>query len=159
FPAAALEPRGLALTPFELASETSKFDLVVNLTEGPDGLTALFEYDTDLFDPATMIRLGGRFGRLLAAWLDAPARRLADLPLRSAAARPQLLAEWNEGPDPGDLERRCLPCLQHRFEAQVDRTPGAPALSAGTERITYRELDERANRLAHHLIASGVRPG
>ena len=154
-PSGSREPSGLTLAPFELASETSKFDLVVNLTEGPDGLTTMFEYDTDLFDAATIVRLGDRFGRMLEAWIDDPARRLADLPLLSAPERHQLLAEWNVEMGE-DRPRRCL----HRlFEDQADRAPDAPAVSMGSERLTYRELDERANRLAHHLLASGVRPG
>jgi amino acid adenylation domain-containing protein len=154
-PSGSREPSGLTLTPFELASETSKFDLVVNLTEGPDGLTTMFEYDTDLFDAATIVRMSERFGRMLEAWIDDPARRLADLPLLSAPERHQLLVEWNAGLG-GDRARRCLHQI---FEEQVDRAPDAPAVSMAAERLTYRELDERANRLAHHLIRSGVRPG
>jgi amino acid adenylation domain-containing protein len=64
------------------------------------------------------------------------------------------VVEWNEG---AARDRRR--CLHHRFEEQVDRAPDAPAVSAPGERLTYRELDERSNRLAHHLLASGVRPG
>jgi len=154
-PSGSREPSGLTLAPFELASETSKFDLVVNLTEGPDGLTMMFEYDTDLFDAATVVRLGDRFGRLLEAWIGDPARRLAELPLLSAAERQQLLVEWNAE----TREDRPRRCLHRRFEEQVDRAPDAPAVSMGSERLTYRELDERANRLAHHLLARGVRPG
>ncbi|HEX3526265.1 MAG TPA: amino acid adenylation domain-containing protein [Thermoanaerobaculia bacterium] len=154
-PSGSREPSGLTLAPFELASETSKFDLVVNLTEGPDGLTTMFEYDTDLFDAATIVRLGDRFGRMLEAWIDDPARRLADLPLLSAAERQQLLIEWNAEIQDARPRR----CLHRRFEEQVDRAPDAPAVSMGAERLTYRELDERANRLAHHLLARGVRPG
>ena len=155
-PSGDLEPQGLALTPFELASATSKFDLVVSLAEGSEGLTTMFEYDTDLFDAATVARLCEHFGRVLEAWIEDPLRRLSGLPLLSAPERHQLLVEWNAGMGPAHRGRRCL---HRRFEERGDRAPEAPALSTPAGRLTYRELDESANRLARHLLAAGVRPG
>ena len=150
-----LELPGLTLQPFETDAETAKFDLVVNLYETGSSIAGIFLYDADLFDGSTVARLAGHFGTLLEAWIDEPGRRLAGLPLLSAAERHQLLAEWN----PGATAAGRPGCLHRLFEAQVDRAPEAPALSVGAERLTYGDLDRRANRLARHLQASGVRPG
>ncbi|HET7042061.1 MAG TPA: amino acid adenylation domain-containing protein, partial [Gemmatimonadales bacterium] len=108
-----------------------------------------------LFDTATAHRLAGHFTNLLGAWIDEPARRLSGLPLLAPAERHQLLVEWSPAPVP-DGGRRCL---HRRFEAQADRAPGAIALSFEGERLTYAELDARANRIARLLQARGVRPG
>ncbi len=150
-----LELPGLTLVPFETAVEAAKFDLVVNLYEAPSGVVGVFHYDTDLFDAATIARLAGHFTTLLAGWIDEPRRRLADLPLLTGAERHQLLVEWN----PGSAADRGRTPLHRLFEAQVDRAPEAAALSLNGERVAYGELDRRANRLARHLQASGVRPG
>ncbi len=147
-----LELPGLTLIPFETRVEAAKFDLVVNLYEAGEGIFGIFQYDSDLFDAATIARLAGHFTTLLAAWIDEPGKRLSDLPLLTAAERHQLLAEWNPGLPLTDGGRRCL---HHLFEAQVDRAPEALALSG----LTYGELDRRANRLARHLLAAGARPG
>jgi amino acid adenylation domain-containing protein len=151
-----LELPGLTLVPFETAVEAAKFDLVVNLYEAAAGIFGVFHYDADLFDAATIARLAGHFTTLLAGWIDEPRRRLGDLPLLTAAERHQLLVEWNPGPAAPDPGRSCLHDL---FETQVDRAPEATALSLNGERLTYGELDRRANRLARHLQAAGVRPG
>ena len=146
---------GLTLAPNELDTGTARFDLTLFLRQVAGGVAGNLEHSTDLFDAATIVRLGEGFGRMLEAWIDDPARRLTELPLLSAPERHQLLVEWNAGIQ-GEHGRRCL----HRlFEEQADRAPDAPAVSMGSERLTYRELDERANRLAHHLLARGVRPG
>ena len=149
-----LELPGLTLLPFEAHAEAAKFDLVVHLFEAAEDVIGFFRYDADLFDDATMARLAGHFTTALDAWIDAPGTRLADLPLLTAAERRQL-REWNPEPAP-DRGRRCL---HRRFEAQADRTPETPAVSSGDESLTYGELDRRANRLARHLQAAGVRPG
>jgi amino acid adenylation domain-containing protein len=150
--AGGLDLPGLTLTPFEAGIEVAKFDLVLDLFEAAGSVAGALRYDSDLFDDSTIARLSGHFTTLLAAWIDEPGTRLSDLPLLTTAERHQLLVEWNPGPALPDRGRRCL---HHLFEAQVDRAPEALALSA----LTYGELDRRANRLARHLQASGVRPG
>ncbi|MFP5285014.1 MAG: amino acid adenylation domain-containing protein, partial [Thermoanaerobaculia bacterium] len=154
-PSANLELPGVRLEPFTLEISTSRFELVVNVSETAEGLKAVFTYDADLFEGATLARLVHHFDALLAAWIADPGRPASDLDLLSEAERHQLAVEWNEGLAV-ERERRCL---HRRFEEQADRAPQAPALSAGGEQLTYRELDERANRLAHHLLARGAGPG
>ncbi|HSF41682.1 MAG TPA: amino acid adenylation domain-containing protein, partial [Thermoanaerobaculia bacterium] len=150
-----LELPGLAITPRPLPHEAAKFDLLVNVAETPGGLRLEWRYDTDLFDGTTIARLSRSFEILLAGLVEDPERRLSDLPLLTKAEWHQLAVEWNEG-EVGDSGR--FP-IHHLFEAQVDRAPDAVAVSQGPERLTYRELDVRANRLARHLLAAGVRPG
>jgi amino acid adenylation domain-containing protein len=154
--------RELALTPVEVAGQTTKFDLTLTLFEEGGHLLGRLEYASDLFEAATAERWTGAFRRLLAGAAAAPESRVADLPWVSAAEREQLLNGWNQVRNAASLEpgagrgRRSLVAL---FEEQVDRRPDAPAVSLGAELLTYRELDERANRLARHLLANGVRPG
>ena len=139
------------------AVTATRFDLELYAVEMPSGpLSIAFLYSTDLFDPPTILRLAGGFEVLLHGLLADPSRRISELPLLRAGEFHQLISEWNPGSGTTAADRLCL---HHRFEAQVDRAPGSPALSAGTERLTYGELDRRANQLAHHLQASGVKPG
>jgi amino acid adenylation domain-containing protein len=155
-PVGARELPGLTLAPFEVPMDWAKLDLVVNLVEVQEGLAGELRYDADLFDGPTIERLAGHFARLLAAWVADPARPLSALSVLSAGERHQLLFEWNEGEEGAGWERRAL---HHRFAEQVDRTPDAMAVVAGGERLTYGELDRRANRIAWHLMAAGARPG
>ncbi|HKV08246.1 MAG TPA: non-ribosomal peptide synthase/polyketide synthase, partial [Thermoanaerobaculia bacterium] len=148
---------GLRLALRELETGTVQGDLTLHLAETGDGISAVWGYSLDLFDAATAERMASGFETLLAGIVAAPAARLADLPLLSPAERAQLLA-WGENPlaVPQGL------CLHQVFETWVDRAPDDPAIEwVGTGedgRLTYRELDEAANRLAWHLIAQGVGP-
>jgi amino acid adenylation domain-containing protein len=176
----------LILQPFVLHNETTKFDLMLDMTETPAGLSATLEYSTDLFDAATMGRLAGHVRALLEGVAADPRRRIAALPLVRAAERQQLLVEWNDtrrgvrGQGSG-ISRIVDACLHKLFEAQAARTPDAVAVvfdetkaerrrpkddSAFSVRrsafsvfqMTYRELNRRANQLAHHLRELGVGP-
>ncbi|MCP4662792.1 MAG: AMP-binding protein, partial [bacterium] len=142
----------LMLSQVSTSRGTAKFDLSMFLAaEGTEGI---LEYDLDLFDATTMERLVAHFKRLLAGIVEDPERRLGELPLLSAAERHQLLEAWNDTGAP-------LPPaagIDELFAAQVTRTPEAVALVLGEERWSYRELDRRSNRLAHHLRALGVGP-
>jgi amino acid adenylation domain-containing protein len=111
-------------------------------------------YDRRLFDKATVIRMLGHLETLLEGVVADPHRRLSELPLLTAAERRQLLVEWNNTAAE-TVEHRCIHEL---FEAQVERTPNAHAVACKDERLTYRELNERANQLAHRLKKSGVGP-
>ncbi|HKV08300.1 MAG TPA: amino acid adenylation domain-containing protein, partial [Thermoanaerobaculia bacterium] len=152
-PAQDLALPGLAVSPRLRTHEPAKFDLLVNAVDAPGGLRLEWRYDAGLFDEATIARLARSFEILLAGLLEDPGRRLSDLPLLTEAEQRHLVSEWNEG-----KESPRFP-IHQLFEAQVDRTPDAVAVSQGPERLSYRELDVRANRLARHLAAAGVRLG
>ena len=133
-------------------TEVSPFDLSFDVTERADGLLCTLEYNTDLFDGATVRRMLKHFAVLLDAAVTDPSASLSALPLLTDEERHQLLFEWNE-------TRRDFPrdrCVHELFEEQAARAPEAVALVCGGERLTYAELNARANRLAHHLRACGV---
>ncbi|HWM94191.1 MAG TPA: amino acid adenylation domain-containing protein [Thermoanaerobaculia bacterium] len=114
-----------------------------------------WEYNTDLFELSTMERLVGHFMNLLAGAARDPNKKLSELPLLSEDETVQLLQEWGgTGPVLGRQELS----LHQLFQAQVERDPGAVALVCGSERISYGELNRRANRLARRLRALGVGP-
>ncbi|MBM7114700.1 non-ribosomal peptide synthase/polyketide synthase [Archangium primigenium] len=140
----------------ELAVETltSKFDLTLSLVDSEQGFTGSLEYNTDLFEQATAARLVGHLQVLLEAATASPELSLSALPLLSAPERQQVLVDWNA--TQADYAQDA--CLHHLVEAQVARTPDATALVAGDVRLTYRELNARANRLAHYLRRLGVGP-
>ncbi|MEP7122426.1 MAG: non-ribosomal peptide synthase/polyketide synthase [Byssovorax sp.] len=153
-PREALSLEGLAATGLRAASGSAKFDLTLAMIEGPSGLTALFEYSTDLFDPATIERLSAHLGTLLEGIVESPGARVDALPILPAAERQTLLVDFN---------RTSIPfakgaTIHGTFEIHAARQPLAPALVFGEQTLSYRELDERANQLAHHLRARGVGP-
>ena len=129
----------------------ARYDLMLSLFDGPDGLGGSLEHDADLFDPATAQRLCDRLLLLIAAAVAGPDRRLSALPALTPAARHQVLAEWNDTSSP-------LPgwTVPERFAAQAERTPDALAVAAAGESLTYAELDRRADGLAHRLRSLGV---
>src|SRR6202035_5989995 len=149
--AAVLELPGLALEYEAADTSHAKFDLTLSLTETADGLSGTVEYATDLFDRATIQTLADRLVRILEAMAKAPERRVGELDLLSPAERRQILVEWNDTAH--SVPETTLPAL---FEAQVARTPDATALVFEATSLNYGELNVRANRLAHHLIAQGV---
>jgi amino acid adenylation domain-containing protein len=131
----------------------ARFDLTLSLRPRADGMDGALEYATALFDRDTAVRIVAHFRTLLAAACAAPGTRLSALPLLDGAERARLLAD-SAGPSAAYPD---LP-LHAMFEARAERTPGAVALVFGGERMTYGELDTRANRLAHLLRARGAGP-
>ncbi|HWS53455.1 MAG TPA: amino acid adenylation domain-containing protein, partial [Pyrinomonadaceae bacterium] len=142
----------LELSPFRVGGTTAKFDLVLSMTETGGRLAGGFEYSTDLFDEATITRMAGHFEELLRGALHRPGQRVAELPLLPEAERRALLGADAAGVYAGEA------CLHELFEAQAARTPHAVALVDGEARLTYAELNARANRLARHLRGLGVGP-
>jgi len=154
-PTSFLDLPGLTLHPFAFAVRSTKFDLNLNWTDQGEQLSALLDYDTDLFDATTAERLLAHLHRLIEGAAASPAARLSELPLLTTAEQHQLAREWND-------TRAALPteaCIHELFEAQVQRTPAAVALVFEGEELRYGELDARANRLAHRLRSQGVGPG
>ena len=135
-------------------SGTAKFDLTLGLGETPEGLVGAMEYNTDLFDAATIDRMLGQFQALLRAVVADPARRVSELPILPEDERRRVLVEWSGASADYPADR----CVHQLVEAQAARTPDAVAVVCGDRCLTYRELDTRANRLAHHLRRSGVGP-
>ncbi|MCP4655422.1 MAG: amino acid adenylation domain-containing protein, partial [bacterium] len=145
---------GVAVEPLQVIPGGAKFDLTLGLQEGEEGLFGGFEYNCDLFDAVTIRRLGGHFRTLLAGLVTAPERRLSELPLISVVETQQLLWEWNDTAS----SPRPAATLHQLLEVQAAATPDATAVVCGGQRLTYRELDQEANRLAHLLRALGVGP-
>ena len=148
------EETGWRVEPFEVDSGTAKYDVTLFLWEGKSGLRGAIEYNLDLFEPATVRRMLDHFHTLLEGVVARPDERLSDLPLLTAAERDDALG-LGRAPGVAYLQGRCL---HERFETQVERGPDAVALVFQNERMTYRELNQRANQLAHALRALGVRP-
>ncbi|MBV9791263.1 MAG: SDR family NAD(P)-dependent oxidoreductase, partial [Chloroflexi bacterium] len=144
---------GLTLESLALEQRVAQFDLTLVMVEANGGLAASLEYNTDLFEAATIERMLGHFRTLLAAMVAQPAQPIVALPLLCLAER-ALLDEWNATALSYSRTQR----LHELFEAQVERTPDAIAVIFEDQQLTYAELDRRANQLAHHLQARGVGP-
>ncbi|MEU2396021.1 amino acid adenylation domain-containing protein [Streptomyces sp. NPDC007369] len=147
---------GLDVASYPVAVVTAKFDLGVSLAErfGPDGspagIVGAVEYATDLFDRSTVETFFARWTRLLAAVAAAPDQPIGGIDLLSDAERCELLRAVEGGAAGASLPEM--------FAAQVAATPDAVALVCGDTELTYAELDARANRFAHALIARGIGP-
>jgi amino acid adenylation domain-containing protein/FkbM family methyltransferase len=128
-------------------------DLYLELLQTERGLDGRFLYPSGLFRPETVARMSDHFAVLLNGMLaddDAP---ISKLPILSDAERQTLIFDWNQT----HAEYPAV-CIQHLFEAQVERTPHATAVVMDDERLTYQQLNEQANQLAYHLRAFGVGP-
>ncbi|MEO5730391.1 MAG: amino acid adenylation domain-containing protein, partial [Byssovorax sp.] len=153
-PMEAMELPGLRMERLPLESGVAKFDLTLVLEETAGRLEGALEYNADLFDAATIARMAEHLEVLLRGVAATPDRRIDDLPLMAEAERHTLLVTWNATSTAFPREA----CIHQLFEAQVERAPDAEAVAFEDERLTYRALNERANRLAHHLRALGVGP-
>ena len=154
-PISELELPGLTLSTLESESETSKFDLTLYMTETESGLSASFEYNTDLFEPATISRMVGHLETLLSAIVANPQQKLSELSFLTEPERQQLLSLGNntqvDYPQDQSIDRL--------FEAQVEKTPDAVAVVFEDEALTYRELNQKANQVAHYLQSLDVDSG
>jgi amino acid adenylation domain-containing protein len=148
-----IELPGLAVDHDRIDNHTAQFDLTFHLVEDETGLIGKLEYNTDLFDQSTIDRLLGHFQTLLTGMVADPDQRLSELPLLTLAEQQQFLT-WNQT----EAKYADTACIHHLFEAQVEKTPEAIAVISGQEQITYRELNHRANQLAHYLQTLGVQP-
>lgn len=142
----------LHMRPIDVDPETARFDLTLDLTETSTGLHGWFEYSTDLFEAATITRMAEHLQTLLEGIVADPMQRLSQLPLLRADERQQLLMQWNTT----HMDYPHDQCLYEAFEAQVRRTPEAPAVVSADGYLSYRELNHRANQVAHALQALGV---
>jgi amino acid adenylation domain-containing protein/non-ribosomal peptide synthase protein (TIGR01720 family) len=153
-PRDALKLTGLAVSPLQIGCGPAKFDLSFSIIEESKGLRGSLDYNTDLFDFATIAGMIRHFQTLVEGVLANPAQRLSGLPVLTHSERHQLLLEWNDSRIPYPQDR----CIHQLFEVQAERTPEAVALVFNGEQLTYRELNDRANQLAHYLRKHGVGP-
>ena len=135
-------------------THTSQFDLTLNTVEHGNGLSAQLTYATDLFEPATIKRLGQHWQALLQAIIAQPEATIAELPMLDAGQRRELLQDWNATATDYPLDQS----VQALIQAQVDATPDAIALVFAEQQLSYRQLDTLANQWAHKLIEEGVGP-
>ncbi|MGL5386248.1 MAG: condensation domain-containing protein, partial [Enterobacterales bacterium] len=145
---------GIEVSPVGSTYEVARFDLELNLAEVGDRIVGAIAYATALFDPGTVERHVGYLKTVLAEMTKDASQTVARIDLLDASERTLLLKTRNsmDKPCPTHL------CIHHLFEAQVARNPEAAALVFEGETLSYGELNARANRLAHRLIALGVRP-
>ncbi|MEG4010797.1 MULTISPECIES: amino acid adenylation domain-containing protein [unclassified Microcoleus] len=144
---------GLQVEYFSNPRSSENFELFINALESGGKLVLECQYNTTLFDAETVRRHLAEFEQLLLSIVADPTQPLWQLALLPAAEQ-QLLATWNNTQKPYPENQ----CLHQLFEAQVERTPEAVALVFGTGRLTYRELNTKANQLAHYLQKLGVGP-
>ena len=150
-----VELPGLVVTPLNCQTETAKFDLILYVNDPGSELQGTFEYNTDLFDRDTIGRMVQHLQTLLEGVVVDPSSRISELPFLTHAERCELLREWNDT----RADYRQHLCAHQLFEEQVERTPDAVAVALEDERLSYRELNARANKLAHHLHCLGVGAG
>ncbi|MFF8593580.1 amino acid adenylation domain-containing protein, partial [Streptomyces sp. NPDC015220] len=134
--------------------EAAPFDLTVEFFETDQGLTARVGYSTALFDEATIARFAGHLTTVLAAATAEPDRPLATLPMLTPDEFRQVVTGWN-----GPVRPAPADTFPELVAAVARRRPDAPAVEDAHTVLGYRELDERANRLAHHLTSLGAGPG
>ena len=149
-----MQLQGLRLTELPFETGMAKFDLTLTVVETNETLNGLLEYNTDLFDAATIKRIAKHFERLLEAAASNPDEQVSRLPLLTSDEQRQILCEWNDTRAENEQDL----CIHEMFEQQVERTPEALAVVLKDERLTYRELNERANKLGHYLRRLGVGP-
>ena len=136
-----------------LDTGTAKFDLILFVVETGNGLQCRIEYSTDLYESATIERMLKHFQVLLQGVLDDVSQPISQLALLTPAERRQVVVEFNDTKTEHDRDR----CIHELFEEQVGRSPDAIAVVHENQRLTYQELNNRANQLAHYLRKHGVR--
>jgi len=153
-PAATLALGEARLEPLTLDSGTAKFELTLALEEQDDGAIAgYWEYNRDLFEPATVARLAEHYANLLERALDNPHQPLARIDFLTPSERHMLLARWNDTQAPYPQQT-----IHQLFQNQVQTRPDAIALIDATSAMTYRVLNARANQLARYLCKRGAGP-
>jgi amino acid adenylation domain-containing protein len=149
-----IEHPELEMRRVETEAASAKFDLMLGVRDKAEEPMLIFEYCTDLFRHSTIERMMRHFETMLEGIVADPSRRLSELPLLTAPEQFQLLEEWNRT----GREYRREQCLHQLFEEQAARTPERVAVVCEDQKLSYRELNGRANQLAHRLRSLGVGP-
>lgn len=153
-PIGEINVQGLSWVPFEVETQAAQFDLSLTV-ETEFSRKAYLTFNTDLFEPQTAQRMLEQYRVLLQSALANPQSKLSELPTLTVPERRQILQDWNH-------TQRTYPrseCFPQLFEAQVEQTPEAVALSMGQKMLRYGELNAQANKLARHLQTLGAKPG
>ncbi|MEA5602484.1 amino acid adenylation domain-containing protein [Nostoc sp. UHCC 0252] len=153
-PMSALELSGLTLNFLENHANTAMFDLTLDMKETEGGLVGALEYNTDLFNDSTITRMVGHLQTLLTSIVANSELRVSELSLLTEPEKHQLLLEWNNT----EVAYPQQQCIHELFELQVEQTPDAVAVVFEDEQLSYRELNTKANQLAHYLQKLGVKP-
>ncbi|WP_442937364.1 non-ribosomal peptide synthase/polyketide synthase [Nostoc sp.] len=151
-PMSEIELTGLTVNSLPIESSTAKFDLTLIMENTVTGLVGWWEYNTDLFDSSTIERMTSHFVTLLEGIVSNPSEQISQLPLLTQIEQQQLV-EWNytQSNYPQDKS------IHQLFEEQVELTPDDIAVVYENQHLTYRELNSRANQLAHYLKSLGVK--
>ena len=148
------ETSDLTITSLPVARSTEQCDLTLSIEEIPEGLVGFWQYNSNLFDAATIERMNGHFQTLLEGIVAKPQQPISQLPLLTASERQHLLGEWNDNYTEYPQDK----CIHSLFEEQVERTPEAVAVVFEDQQLTYQELNAKANQLAHYIQQLGVQP-
>ncbi|HEV3041430.1 MAG TPA: amino acid adenylation domain-containing protein, partial [Candidatus Angelobacter sp.] len=149
-----VEAGGLAMKTLPVAPQMIQYDLTLHAADSARGLMCCFEYDADLFDVDTIVRMGGHLQQLIKSAVADPGQCCSGLNLLSDLERRQLLVDWNDTASPWPANE----CLHQLVERQARASGQAVAVVHKGERITYADLNARANRLAHYLVKRGAGP-
>jgi len=148
-----LRLKGLEVSRETMSSEQARFELEIHFLQKPTGLSCQLVYRTDLFESSTIERMANHLLVLLNGIVTDPDQRIGELPMLTEGERHQLLVEWNDTKVEFPVK-----CVQEFFEEQVEMGPDAIALVFGDKQLSYRDLNEQANQLAHHLRNQGAGP-
>jgi amino acid adenylation domain-containing protein len=138
----------------ELETETAKFDILLSMIESEGELIGTLEYNTDLFNADTISRMIGHFQTLLEGIVKNAYQSISELPILTTVELQTLLVDWNKT----QVEYPEFACIHQFFAAQVEKTPDAVAVVFEYQKLTYQELNKKANQLAHYLQKLGVKP-
>ena len=145
---------GLEVEPFVLEQYESQSDLFLEMFEEDSSLVGLLRYNADLFDEPTIARIADHFQNLLEGIVNDPQQRVTALPLMTEVEREQILVEWNNTKTDYPNDK----CIHQLFEEQVEKNPNAIAVVFEEQKLTYSQLNSKANQLAHYLQKLGVVP-
>jgi len=148
------EPQGIRCTEITHEKGWSKFDVLLGMSERTNGLNTTWEYSTELFRPQTVARMAEHFKVLAESAAATPQRRVSQLSMLSEGERSRVLVSWN----PPQRAPAQHASIKELFEDQVARTPDSSAVVFGEQRLSFAELNERANRIAWRLREQGVGP-
>jgi malonyl CoA-acyl carrier protein transacylase len=148
-----LELPSFTLTTLDVEGTSVPYDLCISIKNTDSGLVWTWEYNTDLFESATITRILKHFRNLLESIVENPEGRIGELSILTEAERHQLLVKWNN-----TKTEYPQVCIHKLVEAQIEKTPDAVAVVWENQQLTYGELNCRANQLAHYLQKLGVKP-